>query len=272
MCQVSTGAIWGIIHVLNNYWNPDKGASTLFPFPAMTGTGDRMSICWSIFGKVPDLSVAISKPRDKDIVNHACQGFAAMYPKSEGKPGSNSCAEVAIFHSCKGSNLCKAEGGCGFVHKIGGGASNCSSSVKKADMFNNNFEFGPKKTQSKAVYSPPADNACGGQGGCAVPISASQLYPQPADKADEGKMQVHNYVYGQYPDGCGVGWQSVPIPYSETEKEDYLLYENGDPVYDIAWDAFKAVLKHRAEEKGALLEVLEKPEPSDIRLAFPPST
>ena len=40
LCQVSTGAIWGIIHVLDKYWSAEDGAKTLFPFPAMGGTGD----------------------------------------------------------------------------------------------------------------------------------------------------------------------------------------------------------------------------------------
>ena len=33
------------------------------------------------------------------------------------------------------------------------------------------------------LYSAPSDNKCGGFGGCAVPISASQLYPTSGEMA-----------------------------------------------------------------------------------------
>jgi len=60
LCKASTGSIWGITHVLNNYWSAktaDAGQNPAFPFPSMGGSGDRMSICWALFGKVPDIGV-----------------------------------------------------------------------------------------------------------------------------------------------------------------------------------------------------------------------
>jgi len=265
MCQVSTGAIWGIIHVLDSYWSAEKGSKTLFPFPAMGGTGDRMGSCWTIFGRVPDLSVPLESPRKHDIINHACQGFKAMDPEVNAAPGANDCAEVAIYHTCKGSNLCKAEGGCGFVHKIGGGSSNCSASVQHVQTFEAPFTC----ATAKAIFSPPADNACGGQGGCAVPISASQLFPKPkGDGVEFGNMQLHDFER----DNVTKHWTSIPIdkiPDTIHDKNKYIKYKNGDPVYNIAWEAFEQVLRHRGVNQENLPK---KPESTDIRLAFPPST
>ena len=43
-------------------------------------------------------------------------------------------------------------------------------------------------------------------------------------------------------------------------------YEEGDRVFDIAWDAYVKVLEYRKQP------VPDKPKDSDLRLAFPPST
>jgi hypothetical protein len=43
-------------------------------------------------------------------------------------------------------------------------------------------------------------------------------------------------------------------------------YEVGDRVYDIAWEAYVKVLKHRQQPPP------DKPKDSELRLAFPPST
>lgn len=276
MCKVSTGAIWGIIHVLDKYWSAKPAdQTTAFPYPAMGGTGDRMSICWSVFGKVPDLSKGLESKerRDAKKVNHSCQGFAAMNPSDNtGKAGENDCAGVAMYHTCKGSNLCRAEGGCGFVQKIGGGG-NCSQSSKLVSTFAE-----PSNGNSgKVLYSPPANNACGGQGGCAVPISASQLFPKPPNEKDEkdgkekpvqlGQMQLHDYKI----EGDGEKKKLVSEPFDRLipdQTHKHLEYSIGDGVYDIAWKAFENVIKHRDEQA----EIPEKPEPNDIRLAFPPST
>jgi hypothetical protein len=266
MCKVSTGAIWGIIHVLDKYWSADADQTTAFPYPAMGGTGDRMSICWSVFGKVPDLSrgLEVKERRDGNKVNHSCQGLAAMNPDDKtGQAGENDCAGVAMYHTCKGSNLCRAEGGCGFVQKIGGGG-NCSQSAKLVSTFTEHFNC----NSGKVLYSPPANNACGGQGGCAVPISASQLFPSvPKEKGESvqfGQMQLHNYKIEK--DG-----KLVSEPFDRlipNDKRKYLEYTIGNGVYDIAWKAFENVIKHRGEK----VDDLKKPETNDIRLAFPPST
>ena len=49
-------------------------------------------------------------------------------------------------------------------------------------------------------------------------------------------------------------------------QKELQRYEVGERVYDIAWEAYVKVLKHRKQP------VPEKPEDSDLRLAFPPST
>jgi len=262
MCKVATGAVWGIIHVLDKYWSDTAKATMQFPYPAMGGTGDRMSICWAVFGKVPDLSIGldINERRQSDTVNHACQGLAAINPDATVKPGANDCAEVAMYHTCKGSNLCKAEGGCGFVQPVGGG-SNCGASTS----------FGQPNTASKGTivtYSPPGDNACGGQGGCAVPISASQLFPAVPPEGQVtcgyprwGKMDLNDFKIE--------GNDITSVPVMSNGDRAVTTFSEGNGVYDRAWESLKSVLKHR----DSSIEIpTEMPEPNDIRLAFPPST
>lgn len=243
--RTSTGAIAGVTKVLNTYFKT-KGAA--FPYPSMGGSGDRMSICWAIFGKAPDLSLGIVSPLDPPVnrdehLYHACQG---MNLDDTLKSDPNSCAPSELFHTCKGSNDCRAEGGCGFVQSTHGGTG-CGASA--AFTF---YKAPPVNADSSdQFFSAPSDNACGGLGGCAVPISASQMYPELPKESDVYRMQL--YDFGPKPD-----FKSEPLA--------TIYYDKGELVYDVAWKAYRKVLEKRG------LPVPEKPKPSDLRLAFPPST
>lgn len=222
LSQAAVGTIKGITTVLDKYWSSPGGE---FPEPAMVGSGDRISICWAVTGMAPDLVTGI-KPLSQNELYHACQGMAL-----HGKD-SDSCADVRVYHSCKGSNSCKAQGGCGFVQSASGGGS-CGG------------------TAAKGLKSAPADNLCGGFGGCAVPISASQLFPK-LDGDDCYEMQL--YSFGDGPD-------------FKADKIGTMAYEPGEAVYDVAWKAYS---KAKAGDPDA--KAPELPKPSDIRLAMPPST
>lgn len=234
MSHVAAGAIAGITTVLNKYWTDED---VDFPFPSMSGSGDRISIYWAIFGEAPNLATG-EYPRipekNRHFLYHACQGMALTDVPDEDK---NACASKPVFHTCRGSNSCKTEGGCGFVQSVSGGGSGCRSlgNVKKLSA----------GCGAPTLYSPPADNKCATYGGCAVPISASQLYP------DSGVMPVYKF-----------GDDFTP----ERIENQGINFEVGDPVYKVAWDAYTLAME--AEGKT----VPEKPEVSDLRLAFPPST
>lgn len=243
MYKAATGAIWGIISVLNDYWTYDattpNKAKAAFPYPSMAGSGDRMSICWAIYGKLPDITKGLepSEKRNPHILNHACQGLNYTGNPTE---NPNDCAQVGIYHTCRGSNQCRAEGGCGFVQNISSGG-NCRSSGN------------PTPPVGPQYYSAPSDNNCGGLGGCAVPISASQLYPTP-----KGEMNV--YDFGRKPGTCGYP------PIIDGQLIGTTSYNLGDNVYDKAWSIYAEVLQHRKQP------VPDKPANSLYRLAFPPST
>lgn len=238
MSHVAAGAIAGITTVLNTYWTDPKGE---FPFPSMSGSGDRVSICWAIFGEAPDLSLGEyhrigEKERLKDktpYLYHSCQGMALL-PK-DGEVSVN-CASKEVFHTCRGSNQCKTEGGCGFVQKVGSSGGGCGG-VK--------IKTGSGNTDSP-LYSAPADNACGAQGGCAVPISASQLYPE------GGEMAVFTF-------------DPETLKPNKVEGET-VSFKRGEGVYDTAWAAYTKALAAEGKTPEA------QPEASDLRLVFPPST
>jgi len=171
--------------------------------------------------------------------------------------------EVETYHSCKGSNSCMAQGGCGFVQSDAGGG-NCSQSI-------------PKNTRSSAgcgapdIKSAPTDNKCASFGGCAVPISASQLYPEQTESNPLMKL----YEFEKNSSGNG---------YHSKDAKTMLSYEKGDGVYDIAWQAYCLTigddmtnnLDIDSTEVGDLkivkATIKSKPGDSDIRLALPPST
>jgi hypothetical protein len=224
--QVCVGSIKGITTVLDQYWRFSK---IPFPNPSMWGSGDRVAICWAIFGKAPDLSLGIKPPAHG--LQHSCQGldFSAA--------GAN-CAAVNVYHTCKGSNGCQAEGGCGFVHSPGG-CGHVQAHRGATAALAENLPAAPE-----ATYNAPGDNSCKRAGGCAVPISASQLFPS------EGLMQPLNFVPKHPPAPVGKPFQ----------------FNVGDSVYDTAWKTYEIVMKARGTNPGT------KPQPNDLRLAFPPST
>lgn len=257
LSQAAIGAIAGVTTVLDTYWAPPAG-SVLFPYPSMAGSGDRMAIAWAVTGQTPNLAIGIDPPVP-DTLKHACQGLEF---ETQGK---NDCAQVAIFHSCKGSNNCHAQGGCGFVQVTTGGG-NCSGSappkssggggscggggncgtVLSVRAFGGNCGWPPPPPST--FYSAPSDNKCSTLGGCAVPISASQLYPT------EGVMQIFDFQQ----DSTTKAITSDPIC--------RMRYKIGEAVHDVAYRAFEEVMNYRQTPAA------EKPKPTDLRLAFPPST
>ena len=211
LSQTSVGSIAGVTTVLDDFWNAKTQAASPvpFPFPSMSGSGDRMAVCWAIFGKAPDLSLGLDPPKD-NVLYHSCQGID--YNATGGNIGKNSCAEVTVFHTCRGSNGCHAQGGCGFVQLTTGGG-NCSAAMstataKEMRTYGDPHRCTPPEGPNLAIggcnpfagpaYSPPGDNKCVTFGGCAVPISASQVFPK------SGNMQLFKFVKvsGQV-DGAG---------------------------------------------------------------------
>lgn len=247
-CQIATGAIAGITSVLDTYWST---GAVGFPFPSMGGSGDRVMMCWAVFGQLPDLSVGVDLPQD-GVLYHACQGITYT-----DEPSDNTCASREIYHNCRGSNGCKGQSGCGFVQEVGQ-SKTCGAkvmSVKNAGPLCG----GPKPPAP--VYSAPSDNICGSFGGCAVPISASQIYPVISTvngrNITMGSMALNDF------ENTGSGYNTVPLP-----SADNITFHTGDLVHDIAWNAYVTVLSKRTPSVPAP----EKPKPSDLRLAFPPST
>ena len=240
LSTVATGAIYGITSVLDSYW---QKKSTAFPYPSMVGAGDRMAICWAVLGKAPNLATGVPKV-DKDVLYHACQG---MHLEGE---ASATCAALAVYHTCRGSNGCHAQGGCGFAQLDSGGGSGCGHGVKVAKVAGN-LCGAPKPVPGPDIYSAPSDNRCGGFGGCAVPISASQLFPKTLD-GNPATMTLYNF--GPAPEHHNIALDQT------------LTFDLGESVYDKAWEAYGKVMAARGTPVGA------PPAPTDLRLALPPST
>jgi hypothetical protein len=246
--QAAAGSIAGITRVLRGFWTDE---TTGFPSPSMYGSGDRVSICWAVFGRYPDIIHGIA-PKTTGQLYHACQGMELTGTRTD------TCAQVEVFHSCRGSNTCKAEGGCGFV-QVQGQSAQCSPKAL-LDHLNPTKPLQGAAPVTKPLYSAPSDNMCASFGGCAVPISAAQLYPLP-DANDPlqtaAYMELFNFV----------GETAEPELMKKGMMKILQKYEVGNRVYDIAWEAYLKVLEYRKQP------IPEKPKKdSDLRLAFPPST
>ncbi|MDR6679608.1 ferritin-like domain-containing protein [Pseudomonas oryzihabitans] len=225
-----TGALAGITQVLSKSWTD---ATVDFPFPSMVGSGDRMALYWAVYGEAPTLQASSSALAANELW-HACQSLTLDTPLND------VCATPQAYHSCKGSNACCVQGGCGFVQPVTGGHG-CSQLTQPVNA-----------SCAPVIYSAPADNHCRSFGGCAVPISASQLYPCSGtmklyDRDSQGKM-----VELLTPDGTQV---------------ETLTFNKGDSVYDTAWAALEKVWAHRGETTPRT-----KPPADKLRIALPPST
>jgi hypothetical protein len=245
LSQAAIGAIAGVTTVLDNYWSAEQQSKSpvTFPFPSMAGAGDCTAICWAVFGKAPDLRIGLGSP-DPSNLYHSCQGLD--YAASQNEIGANQCAAVEVFHTCKGSNGCRARGGCGFVQLTTGGGS-CSTKLAADTAIGVRTFGGSCNPFAGQPYSVPGDNKCATFGGCAVPISASQLFPK------SGNMQL--FKFEKKPDQQG--WTSVAVGTP-------LLFAQGENVHDVAWKAYKIVM--------GLDHTKPPPAPTPLRLAFPPST
>lgn len=264
------GCIRGVTTVLNDYWNPPaNGTAPGFPFPSMSGTGPRVALCWAVFGQGPDLSLDI--PKVTQSVEHACQGLDTLADAAT--VAANACANPAVYHNCRGSNACAGQGGCGYVQPVGSSGGGCGASVAKTTLAGSNGCHGVSATATapssacrgvtasagtvlcntptpSKLYNAPSDNYCGGMGGCAAPMSASQLFPQ------GGTMNVYSFT--PQPHGCG----------SSIKKQiGTVEFANGQRVDDVAYQAFKMVMQSKGIEN-----VPDQPKPNDLRLAFPPTT
>ncbi|KAF7771914.1 hypothetical protein PCIT_a1879 [Pseudoalteromonas citrea] len=237
----AVGTIKGLTTALDRYWSCKTNE---FPGPAMGGSGDRISICWATTGIAPDLVTGIESQHPNTLY-HACQGMSYT------NIGTDDLPPPEVYHSCKGSNDCKAQGGCGFVHSTTSGGS-CSGSI------------------SAGKKSAPADNKCNNLGGCAVPISASQLFPELSCDDQKYDMQLFKFdlkdnsfseIDYTYPKGQTAPPEDPTVPVS-------MPYEVGDAVYNIAWQAYSNA-NGLLDEDG---KPPKQPTPSDIRLALPPST
>ncbi|MFI9012095.1 ferritin-like domain-containing protein [Actinosynnema sp. NPDC053489] len=226
--QAAVGSIAGVTRVLDEFWS---NAEAEFPYPSMVGSGDRTAICWALFRRAPDLSAGPEGTGDGTL-KHACQALDLR------DPAGNDCATADVFHSCRGSNACRAEGGCGFVQPVEGGGG-CGSVLVKAKI------TGSTADGEDTRYSAPGDNRCRTFGGCAVPISASQILPR------GGTMQLFDFVE----------------PGDTPEPFDTMTFERGETVHQAAYRAYRAVMAHR----GKLVPEFPPP-PNGLRLAFPPST
>lgn len=234
LSKVAAGSIAGVTTVLNKYWqSQDPNKAVAFPSPSMYGTGDRLSICWALFGEAPDLSLGVDPPAPGHLY-HTCQALDLSNP-------GNQCAPPEVFHTCIGSNNCKAQGGCGFVQKTSGGGVCGHATGTGGPLSAGNLCGAPS---SDTLYSAPSDNKCGTFGGCAVPISASQMYPK------SGIMELFDFT--------GSGNKPEPI--------DKMPFSAGELVHDVAYRAYLKVMQHRGKAAPP------NPPPSQIRLAFPPST
>jgi hypothetical protein len=271
LSQVVVGAIAGITTVLDDYWNARTQAKSpvSFPMPSMVGSGDRMAVCWAVTGRTPDLSIGLEPPKSGTLY-HACQGLSWDYDGGT----VNDCAAVAIFHTCRGSNGCHAQGGCGFAQPYGGGSScGAKASGGGAGELRGTAGYmrrvGEPAMQLKASgmcggptqapgYQPASDNKCQTFGGCAVPISAYQLYPV------DGTMALYSFET----DASGVGgYMSKQIFWGTNPAA--IPFHKGDAVHDIAYRAYRTAMGVQDPN----VKVPEQPPAANtLRLVFPPST
>ena len=244
--QAAAGSIAGITRVLSGFWTDE---TTGFPSPSMYGSGDRVSICWAVFGRYPDITSGVAAKTTGELY-HACQGLELSGTRGD------TCAQVEVFHSCRGSNTCKAEGGCGFV-QVQGQSALCGHKVLLDHLQPTRPLQG--QVQARGSLQRPRTTSVASFWRLRRPPLGLQLYPIPdSTHPDEkvGWMDLFDFV----------GQTAQPEPIKKGMQTVLQRFEVGERVYDIAWQAYIKVLEHRKQP------IPDKPKDSELRLAFPPST
>ena len=192
LSQAAIGAIAGVTTVLNNYWSAGGRTPVPSPIPSMAGSGDRMAIAWAVTGQTPDLSRR-HRSADADGLYHACQGLDL-----DGDTAINDCAAGLDLPHLQGIERLPRPGRLRLRRRLTTGGGNCGSSSRRLprSRAGGGCAHGDPqirqacaagRRRGRATYSAPSDNKCGAFGGCAVPISASQLYPT------SGVMQTFDF-------------------------------------------------------------------------------
>ena len=152
LSKAAAGAIAGVTTVLNDYWTRQAERPSNSPSRRWSGSGDRMSIAWAVLGVTPGSRRSASIRSVRTTLYHACQGA-----RFRGRAATMAAPFVGVFHSCRGSNTCQAQGGCGFVQVTTGGG-NCSGSVRQAPS-GNAARYkralrldGPRRRRRKALF------------------------------------------------------------------------------------------------------------------------
>ena len=176
LSQASIGAIAGVTTVLDKYWNASAQATAAvpFPFPSMAGSGDRMAICWAVFGKAPDLSIGLDPPQH-GVLYHSCQAFD--YTATDRTPAPTSARRSRCSTRARARTAARRRAAAASCNRSAA-ARNCSTKVMADTAIGMRTFGGGCNPFAGPAYSAPGDNKCATFGGCAVPISASQLFPK----------------------------------------------------------------------------------------------
>jgi len=187
------------------------GVSVTLDGPA---PGDRMAICWAHFGQAPDLSLGVD-PIVPGKLYHACQAldFSGL--------GNNQCAPPEVFHTCIGSNKCKAQGGCGFVQQTTGGGI-CGHAM------------GTRGPLSAGGCGAPQQTTCSIRRRATTSAHLRRLRRANLGRAGLSEERYHAAVRLHRQRQC-----AGPI--------GKMNFSEGELVHDVAYRAYLAVMQHRGQ-------------------------
>ena len=149
--------------------------TTAFPSPSMYGSGDRVSICWAVFGRLPDITAGIAA-KTAEVVSRLPGSRTERHAQQHVR-ARRSLPFLPRLEHLQGRGRLRL--------RPGGGRAR-SAAPELLDHLNPTRPLQGAAVPAKPVYSAPSDNMCASFGGCAVPISASQLYPIPDSSPRRG--------------------------------------------------------------------------------------
>ena len=107
-------------------------------------------------------------------------------------------------------------------------------------------------------YQPPTDNKCKSFGGCAVPISAYQLYPE------DGSMALYSFAKDPQKPG---GFISNQIFYGTNPA--MVQFHKGDVVHEVAYKAYTIAMRVAEPRRTGAAEPAAQ---QSTAAGIPPST
>ena len=239
---VAAGAIAGVTTVLERILEGQdpRDAAWRSRSPSMGGSGDRMAICWAVFGQAPDLSLGID-PIEPAKLYHCVPGARFRFSPATACAAARGVPHLQRLQQVPGPGRLRLRAG---DHR------------RRHLQPCHGHGRGPAERRSPGRLRRPVD--------CDALFGAERQQVR-----DLRRLRGADLGLADLPEGAGndAAVRLHRPPATSRRRSRRCTIAAGESVHDVAYRAYRAGDAAPRQDAPAT-----PPPPSDMRLAFPPST